>query len=403
VAAIWTSLMPGSGPLSRALWALGFTQIVCWGAIYYAISVLARPIAADTGWSATVVFAGFSLSLLVAGLSAAPLGRLVDRAGGRRAMTLGSAAGAAGLALVGLAPDVPVYFAGWAVLGAASRLTLYDAAFATLVEIDGRGARRAISVLTLFGGLASSIFWPLTQIVEQAIGWRGTFLAYAVLALGCAALHWLALPPKPAAAPGPADAADGASPDEGSIPAQERPLAIALLTVSLALNGIVFTALSAHMIPMFVALGLALTTTVWIASVKGVFQTLGRLAELVFGARLPPTLLAVIATGALPLAFLALAPGVGLGTALLFSIFYGVSNGLVTIVRGALPLVLFGRAGYAGVLARIAAPGLFLNAAAPTAFAALIEAAGPVAGLVTLFVLSLASFVGTLVLAARYR
>jgi predicted MFS family arabinose efflux permease len=395
--------MPASGPLARALWALGFTQIVCWGAIYYAISVLARPIAADTGWSATVVFAGFSLSLLVAGLSAAPLGRLVDRRGGRAAMTIGGAIGGAGLALVGLAPNVPVYFVGWAVLGVASRLTLYDAAFATLVEIDGRGARRAISVLTLFGGLASSIFWPLTQIVEQAIGWRGTFLAYALLTLGCAALHWLALPPKPAAAPGPAGPADATSLDEGTIPPSERPLAIALLTVSLALNGIVFTALSAHMIPIFVALGLALTTTVWVASIKGVFQTLGRLAELVFGARLPPTLLAVIATGALPLAFLALVPGVDLVTAVLFSIFYGVSNGLVTIVRGGLPLVLFGRVGYAAVLARIAAPGLFLNAAAPAAFAALIEAAGPVAGLVTLFVLSLASFVGTLVLAARYR
>jgi MFS family permease len=396
-------LKPGSGPLARALWALGFTQIVCWGAIYYAISVLARPIAADTGWSATVVFAGFSLSLLVAGLSAAPLGRLVDRRGGRSAMTIGGAAGAAGLALVGLAPNVPVYLAGWAVLGLASRLTLYDAAFATLVEIDGRGARRAISVLTLFGGLASSIFWPLTQLVEQAIGWRGTFIAYAALTLGCAALHWLALPAKGASAPGPAGGSEGGSPDEGSIPPNERPLAIALLTVSLALNGIVFTALSAHMIPIFVALGLALSTTVWVASVKGVFQTLGRLGELVFGARLPPTLLAVIATGALPLAFLALLPGVDLATALLFSIFYGVSNGLVTIVRGGLPLVLFGRAGYAAVLGRIAAPGLFLNAAAPTAFAALIEAAGAVAALVTLFVLSLASFVGTLVLAARYR
>ncbi|MBL8573962.1 MAG: MFS transporter [Hyphomicrobiaceae bacterium] len=389
-------------PMLGIVTALGITQIISWGAIFYAISVLAAPIAADTGWSGTVVYGGFSITLLAGGLIARPVGRFIDRHGGRVTMTIGSGLAALGLALLGLAPNPVVYLAAWALIGVASRYTLYDAAFATLVEVAGHGARRAISGLTLFGGLASTVFWPLTHALEVAFGWRATLLGFAVSVLVvCGALHWLVLPAKAEAAAGTVATASGGPTDpEPLIPPARRRFAMALLALALALNSFVFTALSVHMIPVFVGLGFAAGAVVWIASLKGVFQTVGRLIELLFGQRIAPTSLGVIATGFLPLAFLALVPfGLSQAALIAFAVFYGLSNGLVTIVRGGLPLVLFGRAGYASLLATIAAPGLILTAAAPTVFAALVSATGPMVGLGLLFVLSLVSFAATVVLA----
>lgn len=391
-------------PLAGLVTALGITQIISWGAVFYAISVLARPIAAETGWSSALVYGGFSLSLLAGGLVARPVGRFLDHAGGRVAMTLGSVVAAAGLALLAAATDPLVYLLAWLVLGIASRLTLYDAAFATLVEVAGQRARRAISALTLFGGLASTVFWPLTHALEAAHGWRVTLYAYALAVLVvCGALHWLVLPARSGVVERAATAGGPADP-EPLIPPGRRHLAMLLLATALALNGFVFTALSVHMIPVFAGLGFATAAVVWIASLKGVFQTIGRLIELMFGARIAPTTLGLIATGLLPLAFVAL-PLLGWSQAalLVFAVFYGLSNGLVTIVRGGLPLVLFGRAGYATLLASIAAPGLVLTAAAPTAFAALIDVAGATAALALLFALSLVSFAATVVLARANR
>lgn len=384
--------------------ALGVTQIVSWGTVYYAISVLAKPMAADLGWSLTFVFLGFSVSLLVGGLLAKPVARFFEARGGRITMTLGSLVASAGLGLMALVSEPVLYLVAWAILGVASRLTLYDAAFATLVDVFGARARRAISGLTLFGGLASTIFWPICHYANEAVGWRATWLicAAAVLIL-CTPLHAV-LPGKGSGEVAP-DTPGGAPVDPPPlVPASERPFAVAMLATALALNSFVFTALSAHFIPALVLFGVATATAVWVASIKGVFQTLGRLAELVWGTRLSPFHLALVAMGGMPLAFVML--GVG-GTALwaliAFSVFYGVSNGLVTIVRGGVPLVLFGRTGYASVLAGIATPGLVVTAAAPTAYAWVLDTAGPAAGFALLFVLSVLAFVATLVLAWRFR
>lgn len=142
----------------------------------------------------------------------------------------------------------------------------------------------------------------------------------------------------------------------------------------------------------------------WIASIRGVFQTLGRLAEILWGRNLDPFLFANISTGIMVLAFAPLAAGgVAVPAFLAFNILFGVSLGLVTIVKGAVPLVLFGRHGYAGVLAAIATPGLIVTATAPTAYAAVLDLVGPAWGFALLFAISLVSFGATLALAWRFR
>jgi MFS family permease len=384
--------------------ALGITQIVSWGTIFYGISVLAKPMGDELGWSHTFIFVGFSVSLLVGGIISKAVGRFIERRGGRLTLTMGSLVGAFGLALLAFVSDPIVYMAAWIVLGIASRLTLYDAAFATLVEIYGLKARRPISVLTLFGGLASTVFWPICHYVNDAMGWRGAWLvcALAVLVI-CTPLHLMM--PRPGTPIGNGEGNGHGEPDpEPIVPMAARPFAIALIAIAMAGNSFITTALSVHLIPQLVAMGVGMAAAVWISSIRGLFQTIGRLIEILFGKNLDPFLLANISTGAMVIAFAPLAAaGVANPALIAFNVLFGISVGLATIVKGAVPLVLFGRHGYAGVLASIATPGLIVTAAAPSAYAAVLDNFGPVAGFWLVFGVAILSFGATLALAWRFR
>ena len=182
----------------RAVPVLGVTQILSWGTIFYTPVLIVPLIAAERGWSMSFAMGGFSVGLLAAGLIAPYVGRSIDRFGGHVVMTIGSLIGALGLVLIGHAADRVSYLAVWMVLGVAMAANLYDSAFATLGRIFGSGARSPITALTLAGGFASTVSWPMTHVLLEAVGWHGTYLVYAAL-LACisAPLHALALPRVP--------------------------------------------------------------------------------------------------------------------------------------------------------------------------------------------------------------
>ena len=179
----------------RAVPVLGVTQILSWGSIYYTPVLIVPLIAAEHGWSIAFAMGGFSVGLLTAGLCSPFVGRAVDRAGGHVVMTFGSLVGALGLFLIVHASSQIAYLAVWMVLGVAMAANLYDPAFASLGRIFGAGARRPITALTLIGGFASTVSWPTTHFLLEAVGWRDTYLIYALLlAVISAPLHALALP-----------------------------------------------------------------------------------------------------------------------------------------------------------------------------------------------------------------
>jgi MFS family permease len=174
--------------------ALGFAQILGWGTSFYFPAVLAAPIVADTGWSLAWVVGGTSIGLLVAGLISPQVGRLVHERGGRPVLAASSVLFAAGLAGVGLAPSLPFYLIAWIVLGAGMGCGLYDAAFAALGRLYGHGARGPITNLTLFGGFASTVCWPLSAFLANAFGWREACLVYAAMHLVVALPLQLVMP-----------------------------------------------------------------------------------------------------------------------------------------------------------------------------------------------------------------
>ncbi|MEQ1614997.1 MAG: MFS transporter, partial [Hyphomicrobiaceae bacterium] len=186
-------------PMPRAVISLGITQIIGWGTTIYALGVLAKPIATDTGWRTDLVILGITVALLASSLVSTTVGRLIDRRGGRMVMLAGSAFVALMQVAIALAPNLTGYLVAWALLGLAMRLCLYDAAFAALVQVTPSRGRMAISYLTLFGSFASSIFWPIGHILAEQFGWRTTFLIFAAMNLIiCLPLHWWGLAAKEA-------------------------------------------------------------------------------------------------------------------------------------------------------------------------------------------------------------
>ncbi len=363
-------------PMPVAVVSLGVTQIVAWGTTLYALGVLAMPIATETGWSRSLVFAGLTVGLLGSGFTSAPIGRWTDRIGGRAVMSLGSLLVAAGLVLLSLASSEWTYLAAWAVLGPAMRMTLYDAAFTALVQVTPSRGRAAISYLTLFGGFASSVFWPIGHILAQGMGWRNTCLVYAALNLAvCLPLHWWGLARRePALVSGTATASilpDTAAP---VLDGKTRTMAMGLFALATSATAFVFGAMAVHLPAVLQAHGLAAGVAVTLASIKGVAQVGGRVCEIVWGKRVHALDLGRISIAFMPLAFVVLMlGGSSFAAALSFTILFGIGNGLVTIVRGAVPLALFGKEGYGTILGILATPYLILNALAPAVLAVVVD------------------------------
>src|SRR4029453_3451452 len=358
-----------------AVLALGLTQITAWGTSYYSLGVLAGPISQDNGWSRGFVFLGFSVALLAMGIVSSTVGRAIDRHGARTVMTLGTVLVSAGLFALAHVRSEPAYLAVWAFLGIGMRLCLYDAAFAALVQVAPSRGRQAISYLTLFGAFASSVFWVVGHALEEQLGWRQTLVVFALINLVvCLPLHWFGLARRePDGRVGPAGG-PVESPVGPPLEGQTRSIAIALFALIMSLNGFVFGVISVQLVSLLEAAGLATAAAVWVASLKGVAQFGGRVVEIVFARNLRAITVGRIAIGVLPPALALLLAGTGsLPLVLAFTLLMGASQGVITIVRGAVPLVLFGAKGYGAVLGVIATPVLVVNAASPTVFAWIVD------------------------------
>jgi predicted MFS family arabinose efflux permease len=371
---------------------LAFTQIAAWGSLYYAFAIVAGDIQREFGWRSEVVFGAYSWSLLVAGLASTPAGILLDRFGGRMVMACGSLLAGAGLALLALAHSIAVYVAAWTFIGAAMAMVLYEAAFATINREFHLQSRKGISVLTLFGGLASTVAWPLTLWLNGHVGWRHTFLIYAgVQALLCAPLHsllpggpardWRHFPPS----------ATGVR--NFSLREAVRDPSFWKLAFAFATNMFIFSALSVHLIPMLQRFGHSAATAVLMATLIGPMQVAGRLAEMSVAHRILPHNVGKLTFSFLPIALLALLfYGDRQYAVAAFCILYGISNGILTIVRGTVPQALYGRENYGAISGALAGPSLLAKAAGPIAAAVFIGVnASPQALLAGLLGISLAS------------
>ena len=357
-------------PGRRLTVALGTTQLVSWAVSFYMPAVIADPAAAELGMSRLEILAGFSWALLVAGFCAPRVGRWIGQHGGRGPLTAGALAMAAGLCLLAAAHGLALWYGGWSVMGAGMALGLYDAVFATLGGILGAAAGPAITGVTLMGGFASSVGWPAGAALVGLVGWRGTLLAYAAaeIAINLPILLLMV----PARAP-----VSTAKPVQALGPVgRSRRRALACLGGFFTIRWFVTSALAVAILPLLGGMGLSAGEAVAASALIGPGQVAGRLIEFSAGERFGPIGRAALGASLAPVGILVLIwGGPLLGPAVaacLFAVLYGMSNGIMTINRGTLPLAIFGPDGYAALLGWLAVPVLLAQAAAPTMTAPLV-------------------------------
>ncbi|UHC18070.1 MFS transporter [Methylobacterium currus] len=360
---------PGGRSRLAVVSALGVVEILSWGSSFYLPAILAGPVADSTGWPLAGIVGGLTLGLLVAAFASPHVGAAIQRHGGRPVLALAACLLAAGLVTLALAPVLPVYLAGWLLLGLGMACGLYDPAFATLARLYGAAARPAITTLTLWGGFASTVCWPLSAFLVAQTGWRGACLAYAALhLLVTLPLALLFVPPAPALA-----TTTDAHRADGPLSARERRVFLLFAGV-LVLGGAIMSLVSVHLIALLQTRGVALASAVSYGALIGPAQVGARIVEMALKGRHHPlwTLTAAFGLVALGLALLAGGvPGPGL-----WLVLYGGGNGIYSIARGTVPLALFGPDRYPLLAGRLARPGLIAQALAPPAGAFVLTQAG---------------------------
>jgi hypothetical protein len=334
---------------------------------FYLPAIVGGPVAATLGQSGFHILGAFSWALLVTGACAPRVGKWIDHHGGRGALLASIVVIAIGQVVLAMSPNLAVWYLGWTIIGFGMSMGLYDAAFATVGGLLGQEAGPSITGITLVAGFASTVFWTLGAALIGALGWRGLLLTYAGLMLLInLPMVWLLVPPAP---PRPRQgAASGAVPRS-----RTQRQAVVLLGAFFALRWFITSAIAVHVLSLLRGVGLTEAEAVAVAALIGPGQVAGRILEYVIGPRI--NLLTKARIGALlfPLGAGALLLG-GPVAATGFALLYGMSNGIMTINRGTLPLAIFGPEGYARLLGWLAVPVLLAQATAPTLMEPLVAA-----------------------------
>lgn len=357
---------------AAAVASLGIAQTLAWASTYYLPAIVAAPMARDLGTSVPTVFAAFSLALLVAAFLGPHAGRAIDRWGGRPVLMATNVVFALGLALLGCAQDTLMLFLAWAILGVGMGSGLYEAAFAALVRLYGNTARGAITGITLIAGFASTVGWPLTTWLEVDFGWRAACFAWA-------SLHLLAGLPLNGSLPRAA-AVPTLAPGRASVCARDEvPLrSVVLLSFVFAATWFISTAMAAHLPRLLQASGATLAAAVAVAAVIGPAQVGARLLEFGLLRQVHPLLSARLAAAMHPVGVVVLAV-FGPVAAPVFGVLHGAGNGILTIAKGTLPLVLFGPQGYGHRQGVLMVPARIAQAMAPWLFGLALDRWGAAA------------------------
>jgi MFS family permease len=384
---------------------LGITQTLAWASSYYLPAMLAQAMARDMGISTQAVFAGFSGALILSAVIGPWAGHCIDRWGGRPVLMATNIVFAAGIGGLALSPSLFWFYAAWLVIGLGMGSGLYEAAFSALVHLYGKQSRNAITGITLLAGFASTVGWPLSAWLELHYGWRTACMVWAGLHLflglplnallpGAKAqpAHARTSHSGPVAAPlphagkptDPAHANPGPTPTPQATETLQQATrsnaessaalhtASILLALVFAITWFVSTAMAAHLPHMLQTAGLGLSAAVALSALVGPAQVIGRIMEFGLLRHVHPLLSAKLAALAHPVGA-ALLLIFGGPAAALFTIFHGAGNGILTIAKGTLPLVIFGPGGYGMRQGMLMVPARLAQAVSPFVFGILID------------------------------
>ncbi|MCS7484581.1 MFS transporter [Umezawaea endophytica] len=355
-------------------WVLGvlcLTQITSWGVLFYAFPVLAPTIAADTGWSMPTVIVGFSLAQIISAVVGIPVGRVLDRRGPRVVMTAGSVLAVGAVVLLATNTSYPGFLIAWLLIGTAMAGVLYQPAFAALTRWYAERRVSALTALTLVAGLASTVFAPLSALLNEHVGWRKTYLVLAV-ALGLITIPAHALGLRRRWPTHLATTKDVSHPERIA-----RSPAFVTLVVALSLGAFAVYAVVVALVPLLTERGLSTTTAAWALGLGGVGQVLGRLgySKLVARTSVRTRTTVILTIAAATTVLLGLLPGPAvllIGAAVLA----GSARGVFTLLQATAVSDRWGAAHYGRLGGLLSAPVAVVTALSPWVATALAGALG---------------------------
>ncbi|MGI5283528.1 MFS transporter [Nonomuraea polychroma] len=361
---------PGPKSPARMIGALAITQTAGYGVLYYAFAVFIPPMSRDLNAGVAQLTGAITLAVLVSGVVAPVIGRWLDRHGGRGLMTVGSALGAAAVLAWSQVNSVAQLYLVCAVLGVASAMVLYEAAFAVIVAwFDAARRARALLAVTVVAGFASSIFLPLTGFLVERYGWRQALVVLAAgYALTAVPLHGLAVRSRRAPPHVNRGEIVGAA-------LRERPfwlLAAGFLTHTgaVAVMGVL-------LVTYLITLGHPPLFAASVAGLLGVLSVTGRLVTTGLQARWRVAPITAVMFGLQGLAAVLL-PLVGrsVAGAVAAVVLFGLGFGVATIARPALLADRYGTAAYASLSGALTLPITVAKAIAPLMAAGIAHFAG---------------------------
>lgn len=362
-------------PQARRQWALTalcITEITSWGVLYYAFPVLAPSISLDTGWSLPAVTGAFSVSQIVAAVAGIAVGRWLDRRGPRAVMTAGSVLAVPTVIGIAYAPTYELFLLAWAVAGLAMAATFYPPAFAALTRWYGPDRVRAFTALTLVAGLASTVFAPLTAMLNQHLDWRATYLVLAVV-VGVVTIPLHASLTLPWPQDGHHDHVSG--PGVAAVIARSR--AFLALLATMAIGGFGVYAVVINQVPLLTERGLDTHLAAWALGLGGLGQVLGRLGYAPLQRHTSPRgrTAIILAACAATTVLLGLIPSPPL-LLVAAAVLVGMTRGVFTLLQATAVSDRWGTAAYGRLSGLLSAPLMLAIALAPWGGAALAQALG---------------------------
>ncbi|MFI6066726.1 MFS transporter [Micromonospora sp. NPDC051227] len=370
----------------RIVAALAITSTVGYGTLYYAYPVLLRPMAATLGASTTAVTGALTASVLAGALMAIPVGRWLDRHGGRALMTAGSIVATALLVAWSQVQTIGQLYAVMIGIGITGAMVLYEPAFAVIIAWFTPDRRTtALLAVTIVAGFASTIFMPLTGLLAAHLGWRGALLVLAVIhGLVTVPLHALTIRrPQPTAATAPTDPAPPAHAQRRAIvKAAMRDARFWVLAATFIAQGAATSTMTVHLVGYLMSRGHPATFAATATGLLGVLSVTGRLVLTAARRHLRVTTIvaAVFATQAAAVLTMPLLADTRTG-AVTTVVGFGLGFGITSLATPALLADRYGTTAYATIAGRLAAPVTIAKATAPLAAALLLHTAGGYAAL----------------------
>lgn len=351
--------------------ALGVSSILAYGWLYYSFAKTGDGLASQFGLTLADIMLGLSGALLLEGLLSPWIGRQIDHHGALRVMAVGFLAGAASMSLLLLGNTPWVFYSAMLLLSFGHGFTTYSASFAAAVQLNPNSSRRSMSIITFYGGIASSLIWLLSGLL-MAWGSISTVLITAIICLGAASGYFWYLgqhhQPKRARK---TELAPFAWRDLSRI---ER-RALVLLAATTAFEYFVFGAVTLLFIQHFIAMFDDSSLALILAALYGPFQVIGRVLEMRFGshidARKTGLLAFVLNPIALALTLIDSPYFAGLGMVL-----FGMANGVLTVTMGYIIQMYFRPEVYGRARGWINVPGSIGGALGPSVGGALFVAFG---------------------------